>query len=193
MLFLAGFCIRVKNLSQELAADFPPEITAWNWVDAQTLVARDPEATGGRPGQNGISWEQRCWDWGPKRLAQSPWAGTLKVLAPWAKEMRGGAVTGPPKEGIWQGDHRERSSRWPPRRGFGTSGRDWGAGVVSSSTGLFRRSAGLATLPNTARTSGCASQSLSICETAAGTILPPYHCLGTMWGNKAWALTCCLD
>ena len=60
MLFLTGFCIREENLPQELSADFPSEITGWNWVDARTLVAREPEATGGRLGQNRITWEQRC-------------------------------------------------------------------------------------------------------------------------------------
>lgn len=85
MLFLAGFCIREENLPQELSADFPPEITGCSWVDAGTLVARVPEVTGARPGQDRITWEQRCWGWGPARLGQSLQTGTFKVLAPWAK------------------------------------------------------------------------------------------------------------
>lgn len=99
MLFLAGFCIREENLSQELSADFPPEITEWNWGDARTLVARESEATGGRPGQNRISWEKGCWGWGPTSLGQLHQAGTFKVLAPWAKEMRGGGRQWTPKGG----------------------------------------------------------------------------------------------
>ena len=82
MLFLTGFCIREENLSQELSADFPPEITGWNWVDARTLVAREPEVSGARLGQNRVSWEQRCWGWGLTRLGQSLRSGTFKVLAP---------------------------------------------------------------------------------------------------------------